>query len=88
MFKVWHQLTPVIFMSLFTHNSDIHSHNTRQNLNFRVPFARTEYMKRAISIKGASLWNKYCNLLSIDCSFVSFKISLKRHLVNDSFVNP
>ena len=82
MFKVWHGLVPCSFASLFTRNTVIHNHNTRQLCEFRTPYARTEYMKRAISVKGPKLWNTYCTKFSIDCSYLSFKIALKHYLVN------
>ena len=61
MFKVWHNLVPTAFASLFARNNAMHDYNTRQQLEFRSPFAKTEYMKRAISIKGVKMWNTYCN---------------------------
>ena len=87
MFKVWHKKVPPVFSDLFTHNVNIHNHNTRQHLEFRRPFARTEYMKRAISNKGAKIWNDYCNVFNIDCSYVSFKLALKKYLVDTFYMN-
>ena len=84
MFKVWHSMVPPIFASLFTRNTEIHYHNTRRQLEFRTPYAKTEYMKRAISNKGAKFWNIYCTKFSIDCSFLSFKNALKQYLVNNA----
>ena len=79
MFKVWHNMVPNVFASLFARVSDTHTH-TRQQFQFKIPNARTDYMKRAISNKGARIWNKYCITLTTDCSFLSFKIALKHHL--------
>ena len=78
MFKVWHKMVPKIFASLFVRNRMTHNYNTRQELQFRVPYVgRTNYMKRAISCKGATIWNTYCTTLTIDCSFLSFKKCIK-----------
>ena len=84
MFKVWHCLIPESFTSLFVCNNAIHSYNTRQSLLFHVPKARTDYMKRAISNRGVHIWNYLCSKLSTDCSYLSFKQSIKRFLlIND-----
>ena len=83
MFKVYHKIVPKIFSSLFVRNSETHGHNTRQQTQFRIPYARTNYMKRAISNKGAKIWNALCTTITIDCSYLSFKYALKNHLVND-----
>ena len=82
MFKVWHKLVPTVFESLFIRYSETPIHDTRQQWQFRIPYARTEYMKRAISNKGARLWNRYSTDLTIDCFFLSFKNALKNYLVN------
>ena len=81
MFRVWHYKTPHVFSSLFIRNEEFHSYNTRQYLQFHVPIARTDYMKRAISSKGVRIWNSVCCHETIDCSYVSFKQSLKKRLL-------
>ena len=85
MFKVWHKFVPAVFQSLFVRYDEWPIHYTRQQLHFQIPFARTEYMKKAISNKGARLWNRYSTDLTTDCSFLSFKNALKHYLVNTNF---
>ena len=83
MFKVFHRDTPKVFSSLFTRNSDIHDYETRQMNQFHVPAARTNYMLRSVSVKGVRIWNDLSDRINHDCSFLSFKISLKKYIINN-----
>ena len=84
MFKVHHKETPTAFNKLFTKNSDIHSYATRQASQLHVPNAKTNYMRRAISVKGVSIWNTIVSQkINYDCSLLSFKISLKKYIMNN-----
>lgn len=57
MFKVAHGLVPETITSLFTRVSTISERHTRQVNDFYVPRARTEDGKRALSYRGAKVWN-------------------------------
>ena len=83
MFKVFKHDVPMVFSDLFRRNEDVYNRDTRQTDQFHVPKARTDYMLRAISVKGVNIWNKLSSKISHDCSFVSFKISLKKYLINN-----
>ena len=83
MFKVYHGLTPAVFRELFVRIVDIHNYETRQMFQFHVPFARTKYMQDAISIKGGRIWNKLDKKVNFDCSYLSFKIALKRYIISN-----
>ena len=82
MFKVFHEETPKVFCNLFTRNVEVHD-KTRQSDLFRVPKQKTNYMQRAISVKGVTIWNKLTRKLNNDCSLLSFKISLKKYIINN-----
>ena len=83
MFKVYHRMTPTVFSGLFIRNTEIHRYNTRQAEHFHVPQSRTNYMLRAISVKGVNVWNKIHVKVNHNCSFVSFKVALKRYIINN-----
>ena len=83
MFKVQKYLTPCVFSNLFVRNTEIHSYRTRQADQYHVPHARTNYMQNAISIKGANVWNKISQKVNYDCSYLSFKIALKKYIINN-----
>ena len=54
----WHTgLLPSIFNDHFVHNKNIHSCNTRQSNWLLVPRVKTEYRKRTIRYRGATVWN-------------------------------
>ena len=87
MFKVHHNAAtrtmPLVFCDLFSRNSDIHEHGTRQRNHLHVPFARTNNMSKAITVKGVCIWNIVLQKnINIECSLLSFKISLKKFLLN------
>ena len=82
MFKVHHNETPTVFTALFVRNNVIHNYGTRQAGQLHVPNARTNYMLNAISIKGVKVWNLLFTKLNHDCSYVSFKIALKKYILN------
>ena len=84
MFKVYHKNTPVVFSKLFVRNTDIHDHETRQAGHVHVPYARTNYMLNAISVKGVKVWNELYMKVNHDCSYLSFKIALKKYIINNS----
>ena len=81
MFKVHQNLVPFIFSQLFTYNSTIHSHYTRQSDQLHVPIAKTNYMMRSISIKGVRIWNKLNSKINYNCSFLCYKSRLKQYLM-------
>ena len=82
MFKVYQDVnTPEVFRKLFKLNSDIHDHDTRQKHHFHVPSSKTNYMDRAISVKGVFIWNQLLKKdITLDCSYLSFKIPLKNYV--------
>ena len=84
MFKVYHKTTPVVFQKLFIRNADIHDHETRQAELYHVPIARTNYMLNAISVKGVKIWNELFMKINHDCSYLSFKIALKKYIISNS----
>ena len=42
---------------MFTRNTEIHSHETRQSDQFHLPLIRKEIGKTNIRYKGAIIWN-------------------------------
>ena len=84
MFKVQSYKTPAVLPSLFKINEIVHSYHTRQSKKFHVPAARTNYMQRAISVKGVRIWNQLSDLLSFDCSLLTFKHNLKKYLIESN----
>ena len=56
MFRIYHGEFSV-FHCLFTKNSDLHVHNTRQKCHYQMPLCRTNLGKCGLRYVGASVWN-------------------------------
>ena len=83
MFKVYHNIYPAVFCTMFKRNADIHHYGTRQATQFHVPIARTNYKLNAITVKGVRVWNMLFEKVNHDCSYLSFKIALKKYIFNN-----
>ena len=85
MYRIYHGELRVLHC-LFTKNSDIHVHDTRQKCHYHMPLCRTDLGKCGLRYVGASVWN---NILSININpnvseFV-FSRSLKAAICNNLF---
>ena len=72
---------PTYLSDLFPRLSNVHSHNTRNALNYGilVPQARTKAGKKAFSHHGACLWNQLPNDVKNSTSQSSFTTSYWRY---------
>ena len=81
MYKYNHELLPSIFKKFFSRNQDIHHINIRcQNL-YRPSLINSDPGKRTIRVTGVRTWNYFDNHICFQSSLVSYKLSLKNHLV-------
>ena len=62
MYWIYHGELSVLHC-LFTKNSDIHVHNTRQKCHYHIPLCRTNLGKCGLRYVGASVWN---SILSVN----------------------
>ena len=77
---------PDIFQSFFTSNQDVHNYVTRSANLLHIPKIKSDLSKFGISYHGTKIWNVILGLgLNLDVSEVSFKIAIKKHLLNNSF---
>ena len=81
MYKYHHLMLPSIFENFFHRNQDIHSHNTRIGNLFRPPFVRSDNEDRTIKVMGVRTWKYFSKHLCLDCSILSYKVSLKNHII-------
>ena len=81
MYKYHHNLLPHIFSNFLITNDMIHTYHTRYKHHLRPP--RFAAKPACISVRktGVKSYNYYCDLLNFDCSILSYKISLKRHIL-------
>ena len=83
MFRLKNLTGPSILRELFTESRDVHDYNTRQKNELHVPNATRNYLQRTISYKGVIIWNHTSRYVAHDCSLVSFKFALQKHVTDD-----
>ena len=72
-----------LFQDLFTLNSEIHDHNTRQSAFFHLPIPRLEIRKRSIYYQGPIVWNGLVNEFETLVHLNTFKRNVKRFLIEN-----
>ena len=83
MYKYHHVKLPSIFVNFFERNSDIHNHDTRRSKFLRIPIFHSAFGKRSFKFKAVSIWNEiYGNMSSVNIAISTFKMHLKRYLIN------
>ena len=81
MFKFVKNELPIIFKEFFLRNDSIHSYNTRQQLMYRIPLLLTAPACKSVSLRGVHTFNYFSRYLSYDCSYVTYKFSLKKYII-------
>ena len=75
--SLMYQLTcnnlPSAIKSMFTLNSDVHSHFTRQASNFHIPYTHTSLDHKTITYEGPMLWNMFNKQLKASKTISNFK---------------
>jgi hypothetical protein len=66
-------------------NRNMHSYNTRINLDFHVQSCRTTLFKKSVVNMGLKLYSKVPNRIKTSASFSAFKKDLKSFLLEHSF---
>ena len=85
-YKVKDLSPPAALRDLFWDNKSVHDYDTRQRENFHVPQAKRKYLRRSISCKGVSIWNRIIQYVTFDCSFLSFRYVLLEHVLSDESI--
>ena len=83
MFEYYHGLLPKVFENMFTSNTSVHEHYTRQQVKYHSPIWRLEIVRRGIRIQGARFWNYMLDKINYMCSPLTYKFHLKRFLLNN-----
>ena len=74
---------PSPIIQLFTRNTEIHDHNTRQNVNPHVQIRHTSSAAKSIVHCGPMLWSKLPNNLKTTCSKKAFIKRYKKHILTN-----
>jgi len=57
MYKVHNNSLPQYFIDMFTPNSTVHGHNTRQCDDFHEPYHQLILTSNSIRVYGVNVWN-------------------------------
>ena len=82
-FKYHHGLLPRIFDGFYSTNSSFHYYETRSQDLFRPPLFRTSVAARTIRATGVRSQTYFADKLNLNCSLISYKISLRNYLIDN-----
>ena len=57
MYKFHNHMLPDLFENVFILNSSIHSYETRQSANYKLPLCTSNLRKNTIFFNGPKIWN-------------------------------
>ena len=81
MYRYCNNKLPSVFDSMFSRIYNVHSYQTRNNVNFVIPYCRTDLRKRSVLYNGPYYYN---NLITYTCgsySIGSFKKILRSTII-------
>ena len=81
MFKYSIHSLPSVIEDLFTCNTSVSNHNTRNKSKLRQPRSNYEYMYKNISFSGVYIWNKIQDHINAYSTYSTFKDALKSFLL-------
>ena len=76
---------PITVSNLFSTNSTVHTHNTRQMHKYHVIAAKTNKTKFGIKYRGPSIWNKLPDELLCIHNIKLFKRKCKQFVLFNDF---
>ena len=82
MYKYDRGLLPPVYKGFFNLASEVHSHLTRNSVNYRSVFARSNTRQFSIKSIGATTWNKIPQEIRKSPSLSLFKNKLRTYLVD------
>ena len=69
---------PDIFSHMYSSNFNVHSYNTRNINNLRIPYCRLIIVKQQIRYTGVKIWNYIRCRINYNCSVHSFRRNVKK----------
>lgn len=82
MYKVYHGQTITKLCNIFQLINNQHCYGTRQTMKFYCNYARIDLRKYTLFIKGPKIWNELNNDIVNSSTLKSFKLKLKKFLVD------
>ena len=87
MYKYHHGILPSVFSDLYVRNNSVHEYETRQQNLLHVPLIFTKPLSKSVRISGVTLYNHFSNLLCLRVSYVTYKGTLKRYIIDNDTKN-
>lgn len=87
MYKCINNLLPTKFFNLFDRNSNIHDHSTRQCDDIHILRHSLNIRRYSVKIFGPKLWNSIPPTIRLSPTLNSFKVSYKKLLLHNAFVD-
>ena len=82
-FKFYHKILPNFYDNFFQFNNENHNHDTRHQKLFRTPLLKHFPSTRSVRSAGVPIFNYFTKVISFDCSFITYKIHLKKHILSN-----
>jgi len=82
MYYVKHNLAPTNVLSFFQYNKNIYQYNTRSHTKFHYPVVASQSILNSVKHSGPRIWNHLSNDITSCSNITSFKVKLKRLLIN------
>ena len=78
MYKYHNNLLPNLFENMFILQRNIHTYNTRQYADYKLPLCSTNRSQKAIRFAGPKVWNSLSETIRSASSVESFKKKVKQ----------
>ncbi len=85
MYNIIHSNAPSYLNEMFKTNSQIHTHNTRNNNSLYLPKYNLVIMQRTFKFRGIKIRQNLTNNIKESLSLGSFKIKFKTKLTSDIY---
>ena len=86
LYKFYHKSLPQFFDDFYQCNNIYHTHDTRNQKSFRTPLLKNFPASRSIRSSGVPIFNYFVNILTFNCSLITYKIHLKRHIISNASI--
>ena len=85
-FKFHYNKLPEVFDDLYQSNyrNDDHDYDTRHQRRFRPSLLKYFPACRTVRVTGVQMNNYFLSVIDFDCSFLTFKYHLKKHILSNS----
>ena len=81
MYQRYNNSNYLYFKNKLKRNNDVHNYNTRDSNLLRIPFTRLHKFTNSFLSKGIHMWNLIPERIKSSRSLDTFKIKVKRHIL-------